>query len=96
MRDYRSEYSEIWSTHPTAGELFESTVRTVYETILSPGDVAVDVGAHVGKHTLPMARLVAPEGKIIAFEPIPEKFDKLKDAVEDLNSIVELHNICIG
>jgi len=37
--------------------------------VLGPGDVAIDIGAHSGDSTLPMALAVGPEGLVIAFEP---------------------------
>lgn len=41
----------------------------VFRRFLSPGDVAVDVGANLGHHTVSMARLVESTGKVYAFEP---------------------------
>ncbi|MDX6690215.1 MAG: hypothetical protein QOG15_1672 [Solirubrobacteraceae bacterium] len=44
----------------------EAMVRTV-----RPGHVVYDVGANLGYFTLVAARLVGPEGRVIAFEPVP-------------------------
>ncbi|HUG98221.1 MAG TPA: FkbM family methyltransferase [Gammaproteobacteria bacterium] len=41
---------------------------------LSPGDIAIDCGANVGKFTLPMARSGAT---VYAFEPNPDAYSKL-------------------
>ena len=60
---------------------YESEVREAINTILAPGDVACDVGANVGWHTLLMARLVGPTGKVYAFEPNPTTRTRLSDAV---------------
>ncbi|HUR51005.1 MAG TPA: FkbM family methyltransferase [Mycobacteriales bacterium] len=60
-----------------AGEEFERIVRRVYEAVLQPGDAAVDVGAHVGKHTLPLALACGAEGSVLAVEPIPWAYDQL-------------------
>ena len=37
-------------------------------SLLGPSDYAADVGAHIGTFTVPMARKVGPEGRILAFE----------------------------
>ena len=37
--------------------------------LLRPGDVAIDVGAHVGSFAVPFARAVGPQGSVLAFEP---------------------------
>ena len=40
-------------------------------TILSPGDVAIDIGAHTGDTTLPIALAVGKTGHVLALEPNP-------------------------
>jgi FkbM family methyltransferase len=40
-------------------------------SILRPGDVAIDVGAHKGGFTYWMRRAVGPSGRVIAVEPQP-------------------------
>jgi FkbM family methyltransferase len=39
---------------------------------LSPGQTAVDVGAHKGAFTYWMTRIVGSSGRVLAFEPIPQ------------------------
>jgi FkbM family methyltransferase len=56
---------------------YEPEVLRLFAEILHPGDVAVDVGANIGHHTLFMARAVGPTGKVYAFEPAPQNFDLL-------------------
>jgi len=50
------------------GEWCEPEVE-IFSQILRKGDVAIDVGANIGAHTVPMAKLVGAKGTIIAFEP---------------------------
>lgn len=50
---------------------FEPLVQLSYETLLREGDVAIDVGAHSGRHCIPMAQRVGPQGRVYAFEPLP-------------------------
>jgi FkbM family methyltransferase len=38
---------------------------------LRPGDIFFDLGAFIGAFTLLASRLVAPEGRVVAFEPDP-------------------------
>lgn len=47
---------------------------------LRPGDVYVDVGAHIGYLSALAARTVTRSGSVIAFEPSPETFAKLSAA----------------
>lgn len=41
---------------------------------LRPGDWAVDIGANVGHYTLKMSELVGAQGRVLAFEPVPDTF----------------------
>jgi FkbM family methyltransferase len=50
---------------------YEPELREIMRGVLSMGAVAVDVGANVGWHTLLMARLVGPGGRVVAVEPNP-------------------------
>ncbi len=50
------------------GEYSEAEV-SLYRQICKPGDVIVEVGANIGIHTLPLARLVGERGHVYAFEP---------------------------
>jgi FkbM family methyltransferase len=47
------------------------------QSLLKPGSVAYDLGANYGMHTLLMARLVGPQGVVVAFEPEPAVFASL-------------------
>lgn len=62
-------------------------VRTLrrYEQLIKEGDVVLDIGANVGAHTLPLAQLVGPQGKVISFEPTAYAFAKQKTNIS-LNS----------
>ena len=50
----------------------EDIIRAVYELVLQEGDTAIDCGAHLGVHTIPMARKVMPAGRVIAIEAMPD------------------------
>ena len=47
------------------------SLAAVFEAALEPGDVVLDVGANVGVYTAVAARLVGPEGSVLALEPLP-------------------------
>lgn len=53
-----------------------ATARRLRE-LVPPGGVAVDVGANVGTHTLPLAGAVGPAGRVVAVEPTAAAFDRL-------------------
>jgi FkbM family methyltransferase len=49
----------------------EPTVQDTLVSVLRPGDVVYDVGANIGFFTMLCARLVGPDGRVYAFEPMP-------------------------
>jgi FkbM family methyltransferase len=63
---------------------YERHIVKLMKRLLKPGDVAFDIGANIGCHTLIMSSLVGKDGEIFAFEPHPTVFEKLRDNL-DLN-----------
>jgi FkbM family methyltransferase len=57
---------------------FEPGTIRAYRRLLRPGDVALDIGANIGAHTLHLARAVGPTGRVYAFEPTDFALAKLK------------------
>lgn len=57
---------------------FEPPETAFLARTLRPGMSALDVGAHIGAHTLVMAKRVGPEGKVFAFEPDAANHDLLE------------------
>jgi len=47
-----------------------------------PGDVFLDVGANVGWYSLHVAKMVGPEGLVLAIEPSPDSFAVLKENIK--------------
>ena len=48
---------------------FSELECALFRQIMKPGMTALDIGANIGAHTVPMAKLVGSNGSIIAFEP---------------------------
>jgi FkbM family methyltransferase len=66
-------------------------------SLLRPGDHVVDVGAHIGTYTIPMARVVGPEGGVVAVEAVGTHFELLQRNVErnELGGTVQTINALI-
>ena len=58
--------------------VWEPHVTPVMRRLLWPGDVFVDVGAHIGYYTLLGARIVGADGHVYAFEPSPTRCAELR------------------
>ncbi len=61
------------------GHVYEPHVQKCLGALLSPGDVYVDVGAHIGYHAVWAASLVGQTGKVFAFEADPVNFKRLSE-----------------
>lgn len=73
-----------------SGWLYEVCTSWVMTGLLRPGDVAVDVGAHVGYYSLLMRSLVGAAGAVYAAEPMPQSFAALTGNV-GLNGYGNVH-----
>ena len=77
---------------------FERSTASAYTQHIRPGYVVLDVGANIGAHTLPFARLVGPQGRVIAFEPTRYAFTKLARNVAlnpNLSPAIQLEQIAL-
>lgn len=52
--------------------------------LIRPGDRVIDRGANIGHYTLKLSELVGLEGRVLAFEPVPETLDMLSSNVNAL------------
>jgi FkbM family methyltransferase len=43
----------------------------IFTRFIQRGSIALDIGANIGAHTVPMAQLAGPNGLVVAFEPQP-------------------------
>lgn len=48
-----------------------------YKQFVKPGDLVIDIGAHEGDTTVPMALAAGPSGTVLALEPNPHVFPVL-------------------
>ena len=59
------------------GEVYEPELWKQFMSSLTAGDVVADVGAHIGLYTIALAKRLAPNGSVIAFEPHEQNYDAL-------------------
>ena len=70
---------------------YEPQVRRCLQALLRPGEVFLDVGAHIGYHSLTAASLVGPGGKVFSFEADPFMFFRLTENIQPFPWITALH-----
>lgn len=61
------KHNQVWEKHLV--ELFPKYIK--------PGSTVIDAGAHIGIHTVVLARLVGSSGRVYAFEPQRKLFREL-------------------
>jgi FkbM family methyltransferase len=57
---------------------FRPEVSRLINRMLRPGQVAIDIGANVGMHSVIMANRVGPTGHVVVFEPDPHPMGRLR------------------
>jgi len=87
----RKSTSDGW----IAGPLFEPTTRTYLKRVMTTG-VFVDVGSHMGRYAVEMARHLRENGRVVAIEPHPQNFQALKRNIElnELKNVVAVNSGC--
>jgi FkbM family methyltransferase len=55
--------------------------KRVYLSFVRPGNVALDIGANVGAHTVFLSHLVRKSGRVLAFEPLPPNIAALDETI---------------
>jgi FkbM family methyltransferase len=68
---------------------YEAATGSIIGLSLKPGDIALDIGANIGVHTLRMARAVGATGKVISCEPLPHLIKKLQSNIK-LNRLEDI------
>ena len=63
------------------GEM-EGTELAVWKKVINAGDMVVDAGANFGYWSLVASTLVGETGCVVAFEPVPFIFSKLREHIE--------------
>lgn len=77
---------------------YDLAVNQLMEAYIKPGMVCLDIGANIGHMALHMARKVGPSGKVFAFEPVPEIFQRLQENIarNHLENIVSAHELALS
>lgn len=83
----RKRSDDLWHVLPWR----EKAIFNVLRTILKPGDVFIDAGANIGIYTVVASRLVAPGGRVISVEMMPDTVERLEAHIR-LN---ELSNVTV-
>lgn len=86
---YLEEFDDVIKTTLRQGRIWEPHIDQLLVEYVAPGSTALDVGAHIGAHTLRMAQLVGPEGRVYAFEPQKKIFRELVNNLR-LNGITNV------
>jgi FkbM family methyltransferase len=66
---YVDKPSDIIKKVIVSGQVWENQLDSLIKKYVEPGTTALDIGAHIGTHTLRIAQVVGPKGRVYAFEP---------------------------
>lgn len=59
----------------------ETHLQRVIRRFVSKGDTVYDIGANVGYVSLSLAKRVGPAGLVVAFEPVPQNLQSLRENI---------------
>jgi len=89
--DLRSE-KDLWLG------TYEPALLDAIKTFVSPGQTVYDVGANIGYMSLALAKAVGEDGRVVAFEPLPENLARLEAnfALNAVGTRVEVVSAAVG
>jgi FkbM family methyltransferase len=74
---YLDDAADVIKDALRGGLVWEPHIHNLVAKNLRPGTTALDVGAHIGTYTVPMAKAVGEQGRVYAFEPQRKIFREL-------------------
>lgn len=80
---------------PYAGLWRELDEVSVMQRFVRSGDVAFDIGANIGLHSILLSSLIGPQGRLHAFEPNTELVPALSCTLRELGNAT-LHTIALS
>lgn len=94
--DSRIERSLLLSMSPRPGHVWEPQTTKLLVALAENATNVVVGGAYIGDQVLPMAKVMGPEGRVHAFEPMLKAFERLV-ANLTLNAItnVDARRLCL-
>ncbi len=84
--DLRTGGHELLKDTPWKTAPWEQSEQHVMQHIVKDGDVAFDIGANIGLHTVLLSKLIGPEGRLCVFEPNHELLPQLGLTVKGLGN----------
>lgn len=79
-----------------SGEFYELSYLEHLKRYLKPGDFVLDIGAHIGNHTLYFSKVCG--ARVVAFEANPIAFVNLRKTITEnkIDEYVSAHNIALS
>ena len=93
----QQQLKRYYFAYQIKNNMFMTNEKEYYclERWVSKGDWVIDIGANIGHYTIKLSNIVGKQGRVIAFEPIPETFELLSANVSfSKNKNVTLLNMC--
>jgi FkbM family methyltransferase len=89
---YIDKPSDIIKKVIVSGQPWELQIDKLLTKYVERGSTVLDIGAHIGTHTLPLAELVGPNGRVYAFEPQKKIYRELyyNLKLNHINNVVPL------
>lgn len=75
--------------------LYERFETGLVKRLLKPGQVFLDVGAHIGYYSTLAASIVGPEGRVYAFEPDPGNAAVLRQNTARFGDVVKVFQAAV-
>jgi len=93
---YIDEVPDSIKSYLRKNDTWEGNIAVLIEEFTKEGSIAIDIGAHIGVHTIKMSKMVGPKGGVVAFEPqvkmYAEQLRNLK--LNRINNVISIRKAC--
>lgn len=94
--DLRRGQHELLKGTPWANAPWDHSEQHIMRHVVKGGDVAFDIGANIGLHTVLLSKLIKPNGCLCVFEPNSELLPQLSLTVEGLGNEATLYPFALS
>jgi FkbM family methyltransferase len=87
----------IKSHYIKKGLVWEPHIEKLFKKYVKAGDTVIDIGGHIGTHTIVLSRCVGPSGKVHTFEPQTKIFLEMlvNTSLNNCKNIIP-HRVALG
>jgi FkbM family methyltransferase len=77
--------------------VYEHAVTRLFDILIKPGMRVMDIGSNLGYYALLAAKRAGPQGRVMAFEPVPDLYEELcrNIAINSMSDVIDAEKAAV-